>query len=586
MAEKYSELLGSTTILYQENEALRIMVMGEFNSGKSSLCNALLGRSILPTDVFETTATINRIRYGLKEEYLVIGHDDKIILRDSNLKTLQNFNADCGPSENVKWIDIYSPLIPQGIELVDTPGFNDTNAVRNQTFLSIAPSADVIIFVCDANQALKGSELPYINKYLLSHLSRIYFVFNHADGYKSQQILTVTSASVCSSVQKMINDAADIFKSCECGEMADGLRKMDLHKHIYFVSALLSSGGLDPNKIDNELHKIIKDDFERFKAELYSLIETKDLIRRESQTRWVLRQLEDRFANACKTLETMNLSGQKKENLKSSLMERLSRQEQKYLAIQKRILNLPKAVGEHIDKECEIISSRLDVKLRAVGDDLGSVYINNVYQQELQAGLEKIRSGVKSIVQNELSASLEISLMDNDSSIDDAAIPSMTQRNYDFQKQMTLTGTASTLVGGIGGALLYGVHVGVEGAILGPIGFAIGAALGAALGGAGTIIAIHKQRHNLEKAYKGILDQAKTTLIQVRNETVKCIQNSLCHFEEEILKSTDNLQWNVLELVEYSLKDDPEKQKMLMAKKTKYELAIKDCRLNLIQAGS
>ena len=564
IAEKYSELLGSTTILRQENEALRIMVMGEFNSGKSSVCNALLGRSILPTDVFETTATINRIRYGLKEEYLVIGHDDKIILRDSNLETLQKFNADCGTFENIKWIDIYSPLIPQGIELVDTPGFNDTNAVRNQTFLSIEPSADVIVFVCDANQALKGSELPYINKYFLSALSRVYFVFNHADGLKNLQRLTVTSASVCSSVQKMINDAADIFKSSEYNEVADGLRQIDLRKHIYFVSALLSSGGLDPSKIDNELHKTIKDDFERFKAELYSLIETKDLIRRESQTRLTLLQLKDRFSNVCKTLEAMNLSRKQKENLKTSLMERLSRQEQKYLTIQKRMLNLPKTVGEYIDKECKTLLSHIDVKLRA-GDDSGGVYIQKIFQQELQTGLEKINSGVKAMVQNDISASLELSLTNNDLSFDTAAVPSGTQRNSDY---MMVMGSLSVVAMGIGylcfgfGGIFVASIVGRE---------------------CGQVIAAVRQKKNIEEAYKSILNQAITTLTKARNDTVKRIQDSICRIEEEILKATDNLQWNVLELAEYSLKDDPVKQKTLSALKTKLELAIKDCRMNLIQ---
>lgn len=567
IADKYSELLGSSTILYQENEALKIMVMGEFNSGKSSLCNALLGRPILPTDVFETTATINQIRYGVKEEYLVIGHDDKIILKDNNLETLKKFNADCGAFENVKWIDIYSPLIPQGLELIDTPGFNDTNATRNQTFLSIAPYADVIIFVCDANQALKGSELPYINKYFLSALSRVYFVFNHADGYKNLQRLTVTSASVCSSVQKMINDAADIFKSRDCEEMAERLRQIDLHKHIYFVSALLSSIGLDHSTLDNELHKTIKNDFERFKTELYSLIETKDLIRHESQARLTLLQLEDRLSNVCNTLETMSLGGQRNENMKTSLMERLSRQEQKYSTIQKKMLNLPKTIGEYIDNESKTLLFHLDIKLRA-GDDYGSVYIQNLFQKELQAGLEKIDSGVKAMVQNDISASLELSLTNNDLSFDAAAIPSMTQRNSNY---MIVTGAAGVL-----SAVAMCI-------VSGPLAPWIAMTVVNACGQATAALI---QNKNLEGAYKNILKQAATTLTKARNDAVKRIQDSICGIEEEILKSTDNIQWNVLELAEYTLNNDPEKQKTLMAKKTKYELAIKDCRLNLIQAGS
>jgi len=43
-----------------------IAVVGEFNRGKSTFINALLGHEILPADVVPTSATINRVTYGLK----------------------------------------------------------------------------------------------------------------------------------------------------------------------------------------------------------------------------------------------------------------------------------------------------------------------------------------------------------------------------------------------------------------------------------------------------------------------------------------------------------------------------------------
>ena len=42
-----------------------IAVVGEFKRGKSTLINALLGKEILPADIAPTSATINRITYGL-----------------------------------------------------------------------------------------------------------------------------------------------------------------------------------------------------------------------------------------------------------------------------------------------------------------------------------------------------------------------------------------------------------------------------------------------------------------------------------------------------------------------------------------
>lgn len=41
-----------------------VAVVGEFNRGKSTLINALLGMPVLPADVTPTTATVNRIVYA------------------------------------------------------------------------------------------------------------------------------------------------------------------------------------------------------------------------------------------------------------------------------------------------------------------------------------------------------------------------------------------------------------------------------------------------------------------------------------------------------------------------------------------
>src|ERR1051325_10219385 len=45
-------------------ELFLLVVVGEFNSGKSSLINAMLGAEVLPEGVTPTTASINLLRYG------------------------------------------------------------------------------------------------------------------------------------------------------------------------------------------------------------------------------------------------------------------------------------------------------------------------------------------------------------------------------------------------------------------------------------------------------------------------------------------------------------------------------------------
>ena len=48
------------------NKVFSIAVVGEFNRGKSTFINALLGKEILPSDILPCSATLNRVTYGTK----------------------------------------------------------------------------------------------------------------------------------------------------------------------------------------------------------------------------------------------------------------------------------------------------------------------------------------------------------------------------------------------------------------------------------------------------------------------------------------------------------------------------------------
>ena len=56
-------------------ESFSLAIVGEFNRGKSKLINALLGQEILPSDVLPTTATLNRVIFGMTPSVKVVFKD-------------------------------------------------------------------------------------------------------------------------------------------------------------------------------------------------------------------------------------------------------------------------------------------------------------------------------------------------------------------------------------------------------------------------------------------------------------------------------------------------------------------------------
>src|SRR5215467_865660 len=51
----------TTRIPKLEAERFHLVVLGEFNHGKSTFVNAMLGQDVLPTEITPTTASINHV---------------------------------------------------------------------------------------------------------------------------------------------------------------------------------------------------------------------------------------------------------------------------------------------------------------------------------------------------------------------------------------------------------------------------------------------------------------------------------------------------------------------------------------------
>mgnify|MGYP001794371864 FL=1 len=179
----------------------RLMVMGDMKRGKSTLLNALIGENLLPSDVNPCTALLTTLRYGPEKRVTLHFKDaDRTpetisintfkadyTIDPTESKRLESQNEDAFPHISRVVVEYPLPLLQQGIELIDTPGLNDTEA-RNDQVLSYLGDAQAVLFVLNATQPFTLDEQRYLKNYLKDSGLALFFIVNGWDRIQSELI--------------------------------------------------------------------------------------------------------------------------------------------------------------------------------------------------------------------------------------------------------------------------------------------------------------------------------------------------------------------------------------------------------------
>jgi small GTP-binding protein len=182
-AKSLKERVDRELVKKLDEDRFHLVVVGEFNHGKSTFVNALLGETVLPTGVTPTTAAIHHLKYAEKPEATVVrqsGARDALAFSDA-----RKFAVGGGSSpDDVDYLEIGYPakLLEERILLVDTPGVNDLSLQRADITYSYIPRADAVLFLLDAGQILKESERIFLqDKLLKASRDKIVFVITKWD---------------------------------------------------------------------------------------------------------------------------------------------------------------------------------------------------------------------------------------------------------------------------------------------------------------------------------------------------------------------------------------------------------------------
>jgi small GTP-binding protein len=167
-----------------DEERLLVVVLGEFNRGKSTLVNALVGRPVLPVGITPTTAALTHVRHGktLAAE-LVRDGGRREAVDPARLEALVAAEPGGAPNgvDHVE-VRVPAPWLGEHVTLVDTPGVNDLSDLRADITYGYVPRADAVLFLLDATQVLTASERRFLEERVLrSCRDRMVFVVSKSD---------------------------------------------------------------------------------------------------------------------------------------------------------------------------------------------------------------------------------------------------------------------------------------------------------------------------------------------------------------------------------------------------------------------
>lgn len=172
-----------------------VLVLGEFKTGKSTLINALLGSSLLPSKAIPATAITTVIIYGEKEDIALYTYDQaypRMISWDDFSSEFQFTSKDLEAVNNNQFVDRFQgvdyaqmecpqPLCANGVKLIDTPGLSDLIS-RTKVTATFLKQADAAILVLNAVQILRYSEREFIESFSKSiNFNKVFFVVNKVD---------------------------------------------------------------------------------------------------------------------------------------------------------------------------------------------------------------------------------------------------------------------------------------------------------------------------------------------------------------------------------------------------------------------
>jgi small GTP-binding protein len=170
--------------IQQLDEFFLIVVVGEFNSGKSAVINALLGQRLLEEGVTPTTTKIHLLRYGEQQQRTVVG--ERQILLTSPVEFLSE------------------------LSIVDTPGTNAVIREHEIITSQFIPRSDLVLFITSADRPFTESERVFL-EHIREWGKKVVFVVNKIDILQSDEERNQIENFIQKNARTFLGDTPEIF---------------------------------------------------------------------------------------------------------------------------------------------------------------------------------------------------------------------------------------------------------------------------------------------------------------------------------------------------------------------------------------
>lgn len=243
----------------------RLMLVGSFDSGKSTLANALLGSRYLPTSFQPATKVVTYIKHlsekpeWLREDVLILGEDFNPLEQDDekncmdnkivagNLKTLDEYGTHNGLRKTDEaafaLVFLESPIL-NACEIIDLPGF-ENSTTDNRKATSHLAVGDIIVYACPYISFMAAGDIIRLTEQLramphlcsadsqIDPLMNLFIVATHASVSVSDDDITSITNLASKRIQRQLSEFSIPIRNGEPQKITSDLIKSRIFPFFY-----------------------------------------------------------------------------------------------------------------------------------------------------------------------------------------------------------------------------------------------------------------------------------------------------------------------------------------------------------------